>query len=155
MPMPPRRPFDHLANKLIIWIGSKQSIFLHTFLFAGAFALVMLGFDFDKVLLVLTTVVSLEAIYLGIFIQYSVNQHSRQLQDVAEDIEEVAEDIEAVEEDMEDISEDVEKLGKAEKDEVTNYQHLEEHLKSLLDEVRRFKEEKESAKQTPPPDNQV
>lgn len=153
MPMPPRRPFDDLANKLIIWIGSKQSIFLHTFLFAGAFALAMLGFDLDKVLLVLTTLVSLEAIYLGIFIQYSVNQHSRQLQDVAEDIEEVAEDIEGVEEDMEDISEDVEKLGKAEKTEITNYQHLEEHLNSLLDEVRRFKEEKAKQPPAPPAEN--
>lgn len=133
--------FDRLASQAIGWIGSKGSLLLHTIFFIGIFALQIFDFGVAEILLILTTVVSLEAIYLAIFIQYSVNRQAKALQAVAEDIEEVAEDIEGVEEDVEDISEDVENLEQAGKTESTNYQHLEEHLKELLEEVRRFKEE--------------
>lgn len=132
--------FDFLANKAINWIGSRESLVLHTIFFVGIFVLQFFGFGTAEILLILTTVVSLEAIYLAIFIQYSVNQHTKTLREVAEDIEEVAEDIEGVEEDVEDISEDVENLEQAGKTDNVNYQQLEEHVKQLLDEVRRLKE---------------
>ena len=47
-------------------VGSIWSVIIHTILFVGAFCLVLLGFSIDRVLLVLTTIVSLEAIYLSI-----------------------------------------------------------------------------------------
>ena len=40
-------------------------------------------------MLILTTIVSLEAIYLSIFIQMSVNHHSYRLDEVSEDIEDI------------------------------------------------------------------
>lgn len=57
-------------------IGSTLSIFLHTAAFASCFQAVLLGeIDLRDMLLRLTTVVSLEAIYNGLFLQNSSNRH--------------------------------------------------------------------------------
>jgi peptidoglycan hydrolase CwlO-like protein len=63
------------------------------------------------VLLVLTTLVSLEAIYLSIFIQLSVNHQARALANVEKDIDEIQEDVEEIAEDVEEIAEDVEDIA--------------------------------------------
>ena len=65
---------------------------------------------FDKMLLVLTTVVSLEAIYLAIFIQMSVNKSHEHIEDLKEDVTEIQEDIEYIQEDIEEISEDIDEI---------------------------------------------
>jgi uncharacterized membrane protein len=94
------------------WVGSTESLFVHTVLFAAAFVLALWGVPLDKILLVLTTVVSLEAIYLSIFIQMSVNRQARRLSAVSRDIEEIQEDVEDIQEDVEEIQEDVEGIEK-------------------------------------------
>lgn len=58
------------------WIGSIQSLVVHTALFALSFSLVFFGVALEQVLLVVTTAVSLEAIYLAIFIQIALNQQA-------------------------------------------------------------------------------
>ena len=57
----------------------------------------------SDILLILTTIVSLEAIYLSIFIQITVNRQSAELEEVSEDIEEIQEDVEEIQEDVEEI----------------------------------------------------
>ncbi len=91
-----QNPFsiEHLALKATKWIGSTQSLIVHTILFVSAFIVAILGIPFDRVLLVLTTIVSLEAIYLSIFIQMSVNRNEQRLDLVSEDIDEIQEEIE-------------------------------------------------------------
>ena len=98
---------ESIATRATKWIGSTQSLVLHTFLFAISFSLVLFGISFEHVLLVVTTVVSLEAIYLSIFIQMSVNRHESKLHEVSEDIDEIQEDIEDISDDIDDISEDL------------------------------------------------
>lgn len=93
------------------WIGSIESLIVHTILFASVMSLPLFGISFDTVLLVLTTIVSLEAIYLAIFIQMTVNRNTTQLHEVGKDIEEISEDIEDIQEDVEDIQEDVEEIS--------------------------------------------
>jgi SAM-dependent methyltransferase len=56
-------------------------------------------FDKNTILLVLTTIVSLEAIYLSIFIQMSVNLHSKKLQSVASEVEELQKGVEDIQDD--------------------------------------------------------
>lgn len=92
------------------WIGSTRSLIVHTFLFIGSFSLYFLGFEFEKILLVVTTIVSLEAIYLSIFIQISVNNQAKHLDEVAEDLGEIQEDVEGIEKDIDEIQEDVEEI---------------------------------------------
>ena len=70
------------------------------------FALVLFGWALNEMLLVLTTLVSIEAIYLALFIQMTVNKTTESLEDVEEDIEEIQED------DIEDDANDKE-LNKA------------------------------------------
>lgn len=91
------------------WIGSVQSLFVHSAFFIAAFLVAYLKYAaWDTMLLVLTTVVSLEAIYLAIFIQLTVNRHSEELEEVSEDVEGIQENIEGISEDVEDLGEDVE-----------------------------------------------
>ncbi len=92
------------------WVGSTNSLLVHTALFMVAFTLYFLNVELNKILLVLTTVVSLEAIYLSIFIQMSVNRQARRLREVARDVEEISEDIEGIEKDVDEIQKDVEEI---------------------------------------------
>lgn len=109
-----RKPLtlEKIAIRATRWIGSIQSLVVHTAAFVVSFALVAFGVPFDRVLLVLTTVLSLEAIYLSIFIQMSVNRSERRLHAVSKDIDEMQEDIEEISEDVHEIQEDIEEIEK-------------------------------------------
>ena len=97
---------------------------VHTILFSASFLLGVYGvFNWDRILLVMTTIVSLEAIYLGIFIQMGVNRTTLSLQDVQEDVEEIQEDVQglgenvvSLQEDVEEISEDIDEISTEEID---------------------------------------
>ena len=103
---------DKFSDKAIAWIGSIQSLIVHTIFFVVSFGLSIFDLvGFDKMLLVLTTVVSLEAIYLAIFIQMSVNKSHEHIEDLKEDVTEIQEDIEYIQEDIEEISEDIEEIS--------------------------------------------
>lgn len=99
-----RKKLDEFSNKLTCWIGSTQSIIVHTIFFIAIFSLRFLGISAPDILLLLTTIVSLEAIYLAIFIQMTVNKHSEDLEEVSEDIDEIQEDIDEIQEDVDEIS---------------------------------------------------
>jgi ABC-type multidrug transport system fused ATPase/permease subunit len=89
---------DKLTNRATTWIGSTTSLIIHTIFFAIVFVLVAFGLSLDTVLLILTTVVSLEAIYLAIFIQRSVNQQQESIAEEFDDLEEaISEDIDETE----------------------------------------------------------
>ena len=102
---------ENISEKITGWIGTPISIIFHTIFFVGIFVLKLFGIKTDQILLVLTTVVSLEAIYLSIFIQMSVNRTKESLASVEKDIDEIQEDVDDIQEDVEDIQEDVEDLN--------------------------------------------
>ena len=88
------------------WVGSIQSVVVHTLLFIASFVAVLTGeVSFDRMLLILTTVVSLEAIYLAIFIQMTINLQQESLEEVEADIDEIQEDIDEIQEDVEEMTE--------------------------------------------------
>lgn len=100
------------VSRVTSWVGSVQSLVLHTGVFIAVFVLGIAGVaSWDFLLLVLTTIVSLEAIYLAIFIQFTVNQQAKSLKEVEEDVAEIQEDVEDITEDMEDIQEDIEEIS--------------------------------------------
>jgi uncharacterized protein YoxC len=165
-----KTPDVAIAERFTSWLGSTTSIVVHTIFFIGAFALVLFGVPLDTVLLTLTTVVSLEAIYLALFIQMTVNKNTQSLADVEEDIEEIAEDVEGIEKDIDEIQEDVEGIEKdideiqedvdemqedveeIEKDSVEDDLHdeatmktlnnLQEDMKKLMEDLQALKEQK-------------
>jgi low affinity Fe/Cu permease len=105
-----RKKFEDFSKKVTRFIGSPQSIIIHTIFFIGMFSLRFFGISSSDVLLILTTIVSLEAIYLSIFIQMTVNQHAEELEEVSEDIEGIQEDVGEIQENVEEIQEDVEDI---------------------------------------------
>ncbi|MBY0376789.1 hypothetical protein K2P96_02340 [Patescibacteria group bacterium] len=110
------KKFEEFSKRLTKWIGSPQSIIVHTIFFIAMFCLRFLDVNSSDILLILTTIVSLEAIYLSIFIQMTVNKHSEELEEVSEDIEEIQEDVDEIQEDVEEIQEDIEEIEEEHKE---------------------------------------
>lgn len=140
---------ERISIQATQWIGTTQSIILHTCFFLGIFTLYLFGQSLDSILLILTTVVSLEAIYLAIFIQMTVNRNTASLQEVEEDIDEIQEDVKGLEEDVEDISEDIDEIQ--EEDELDekegqktkrSLENIETGLQKLLKDIENLKNTK-------------
>lgn len=85
--------WDKLAVKATQWLGTPASILAHTLLFL--IALLAVPFvGLDRVMLILTTGLSLEAIYLALFIQMTVNRQHKRIKGIEEDIDDILEDTE-------------------------------------------------------------
>jgi uncharacterized membrane protein len=128
---------ESLALATTRYIGSVYSLVIHSIFFVGIFALQWFGFSFDKIMLILTTVVSLEAIYLAIFIQMTVNRQAHELAEISEDVEDISEDVEDITEEME---KDDEEMAKKHQNDQERIQHIEGILKELLQEIRELKD---------------
>lgn len=135
------------VEKITGWVGSVSSLIVHSFLFVGSFTFAILGLlPWDTMLLVLTTIVSLEAIYLAIFIQMTVNAHTKSLREVEEDIDEISEDLDDLEEDIDEIKEDVEEMTEDDerdalrrKNQTIALTEITTSLKLLLEDVENLK----------------
>jgi len=125
------------SDGLIKWIGSPLSLVVHTVFFAVMLSLAFSNIGFEKVMLVLTTIVSLEAIYLSIFIQMTVNKHTEELEEVSGDIEEIQEDVDEIQKDVDEIQEDVEDIEE-EKPKII-FEKIEKNLKDLILEISELK----------------
>jgi uncharacterized protein YoxC len=136
----PLNKAEILALSVTRGIGSVWSVIIHTLLFAGAFTLVLLGIDFDRVLLVLTTIVSLEAIYLSIFIQMSVNYQGRALASVEKEIDEIAEDVEDIQENVEEMQEDVEGIQEDVEEIAEDVEEIAEDVEDIAEDVEEMQE---------------
>jgi len=148
-------------EKITSWVGSYTSLAVHTTVFALSFVSVLLGLiELDLMLLVLTTIVSLEAIYLAIFIQMSVNNQAtilheveHDIDDIAEDIDEIQvdideiqEDVDEIQEDIDEIQEDVDEMTEEEKAEEARETHHAVTLEKLTNDLHRLLKDIESLK---------
>ncbi len=123
-------------EKVIVWIGSPASLVLHTLVFIAFFAVPLLGMlSWETMFAVLTNVVSLEAIYLAIFIQMSVNRQAASLKEVEENVEELGENVESIQEDVEELGEDVEELGEDVEELGENVEELGENVEDIKEEM--------------------
>lgn len=109
-----------------------------------------LGVNWDEVLLILTTVVSLEAIYLAIFIQMTVNRTSMSLREVEADVDEIQKDVDEIQEDIDEIQEDVDEIQEdvaeqTEKDKaMENIKHDLAHLMQNIAKLGRLQDEEKA-----------
>lgn len=118
---------DKMAEGVIAWIGSTTSLAFHTLLFLLSFMLPLFKLaEFEQMLLVLTTIVSLEAIYLSIFIQMSVNKSNKHIEVIKEDVTEIQEDIDEIQEDIDEIQEDIDEIQE-DIDEIADDEDDDEH----------------------------
>jgi peptidoglycan hydrolase CwlO-like protein len=109
--MKQKKSLEDTALALTHWVGSIQSVVVHTLFFIGSFLAVVLDLvSFDRMLLILTTVVSLEAIYLAIFIQMSLNFARESLKEVEQDVDEIQHDVDEIQQDVDEIQHDVDEI---------------------------------------------
>lgn len=141
------RRIGKLSDKTTRWIGSPNSVTVHTIFFVTMIVLALTRHDADKIMLTLTTIVSLEAIYLSIFIQMTVNKHSENLEEVSEDIEEIQENVEDIQEDVEDLGEIEEEVAMEnivsltkQQEEELYVKRIEQTLGELVREVNELKQ---------------
>lgn len=152
------KQLEKTALKITKAVGSPVSIVIHSILFLGSFALAFWGFvDFDRMLLFLTTVVSLEAIYLAIFIQMTINYQSANIAEVQEDVEEISEDVgeiqedvEELQEDIEEISEDVEEMSEEDQEEEAEDEKQQKAIEAIHHDLQRLLIDIEKLKNTKP-----
>lgn len=160
----PMRRIQRAALGVTRWVGSPSSILVHSFFFAACFFAAYVHLvPFDRMLLVLTTLVSLEAIYLSIFIQISINSANEAIEEIEkdvdeiqEDVDEIQEDVEGIEKDVDEIQEDVDELQEdveemteeekkehhAEKEEKATLEEIQRDLRKLMKDITRLQEKK-------------
>jgi uncharacterized protein YoxC len=139
-----QQKIGRVSGKFIKWIGSPNSLFVHTIFFLIMIILAFSDVGFDKVMLVLTTIVSLEAIYLSIFIQMTVNKHSEELEEVSEDIDEIQEDVDEIQKDVDEIQKDVDEIQEDVEDIEEDkpkiiFEKIEKNLQDLMVEISELK----------------
>ena len=136
------------VERITTWIGSTPSLILHTIFFIVSFLLSILGvLSWNRMLLILTTVVSLEAIYLAIFIQMTVNRQAIELAEVGEDVEDIQEDLEEISHDVDEIQEDIEEINEEDAEEDRREMADSERLEQLSKDLRSVLAELEYLKQ--------
>lgn len=106
-----QQKMSKFPDNMTEWVGSKNSLIVHTIFFITMITLALSNvINFDKAMLILTTIVSLEAIYLSIFIQMTVNKQGEELEEVSEDIEEIQKDVDEIQVDVDEIQKDVDEI---------------------------------------------
>lgn len=113
------------------YIGSPTSLVVHTIFFIAVFGLQRFGFSFEQTMLILTTAVSLEAIYLSLFIQMTVNRQARKIEEVSEDVDDIQEDVDEISKDVDDIQEDVEEISKDIDEMLEDVDSIQEHTEEI------------------------
>ncbi|MDE2079528.1 MAG: DUF1003 domain-containing protein [Patescibacteria group bacterium] len=136
---PVQKQEPYVTDSIVKWIGSLNSIVFHSTVFA-AFLVLTLTFasSRDLILLVWNTIVSLEAIYLAIFIQMTVNRHTAELEEVSEDIDEIQEDVGEIQKDIDEVQEDVEDIQEDDVKDAVRRKEQVRALGELTQDVRRL-----------------
>jgi peptidoglycan hydrolase CwlO-like protein len=144
-----RKPsgLQRIALATTRWIGSPASIIIHSVIFIVAFGSVLLDLlPFDTLLLILNTIISLEAIYLALFNQLAINYANEGIDAVGKDIDELQDDIGEIQEDVGEIQEDVGEISEddAEHEAHTSRQQealvtIQNDLKKLMEDIERLK----------------
>lgn len=131
------------SEKITSWIGSKQSLYFHTLFFVIMFGLSIFNIPFSDILLILTTVVSLEAIYLAIFIQITINKQAEELKEISEDVEEISGDVEDISKDVEEIQKDVEDIQGDVEDISEDVEEIQKDVEEISEDVEEIGEDVE------------
>lgn len=73
---------ERCATSIAKGSGTTASLVIHTIIIVGVLSLYFVGVELNTVLLILTTMLSIEAIYLSIFIQFLQNRVIEQSPDI-------------------------------------------------------------------------
>ena len=133
---------ERLSMSITDNMGSPTSILIHTIGFVVIFVLYFFGVSFNDILLILTTIVSLEAIYLSLFIQMTVNRNTESLEEVEEDLENLESEVKEIGQDIEEIHEDDKKDDAIEAHQSKTLESIALELQKLLTDIEALKKTK-------------
>lgn len=134
-----RFTLEALSQQMTNSIGTTNSLIIHSLLFVGIFCLRIFDIPTEEILLILTTAVSLEAIYLAIFIQMTVNRTTASLASVEEDIDDIQGDVDSLETNLKGISDDYLEDDTDEVGVVSALKDIETLLKDLQGDIKILK----------------
>jgi uncharacterized protein YoxC len=103
--------FESIIIKVSEWVGTPESIIIHTVIFISSFGFRFFGVPLETIFLALTTVISLEAIYLSLFIQMSVNRSNVAIEEISEDVDDIIEDIDDLDKDLDNLQQDIDDMS--------------------------------------------
>ncbi|OGG50317.1 hypothetical protein A2763_01310 [Candidatus Kaiserbacteria bacterium RIFCSPHIGHO2_01_FULL_54_36] len=154
--MDPRERIRKTSFAITRAVGSPTSIVIHTLLFGACFYAAYSGhIKWELMLLTLTTIVSLEAIYLSLFIQMTLNFTTEDIEEVSEDIEEMQENLGEIQEDVGELQEDVEEISEEDSaEEQEEEKQKDEQRKTLTDiqsDLRKLMSDIEKLQSNVPP----
>ncbi len=136
-----RKIYTYMSDKITKFTGSIPSIIIHTILFIAFLLSPVFGFDFQKAMILLTTIVSLEAIYLALFIQMSINKQQEHIEEISEDVEEISEEIEEIGEDVENIEKDIDEIQEDVEDISEDVGEISEDVEDLQEDIKEGEDE--------------
>lgn len=126
-----QKALERFALSVTRWVGSPASIIGHTIFFVVCFVPIYFGTRLDDVLLFLTTAVSLEAVYLAILVQLTVNMNTRGLFQVGKDIDEIQEDIDEIQKDVDEMQVDIDEIEEEDKKESIHTKETDQTLEKI------------------------
>ena len=142
--------FRNAALSVTRWIGSPSSLIVHTVLFICSYLAAAIGWiSFESMQLAVTTIVSLEAIYLSIFIQMTINFTSASLEEVEQDIDEIQEDVGEIQEDIDELQEDVEEMSEEDAKEEKEEEIQQRTLAQIQTDLRKLVQDIEKLQHHP------
>ena len=131
------------AVKFTQWFGTIQSLFIHTLFFISFFVLYFFGWTISEILMDLTLILSLEAIYLSIFILMGVNLQNKNIDEMKENVDEMKENVEEIQEDMEELQEDVEEIQEDVEEIQEDMEEIQEDMEEIQENVEDLQEDDE------------
>ena len=135
---------EYLSTQIPRGFGSMNSLIIHTVLFGYSYFLILIGYNKSNILDLVTNIVSLEAIYLSMFILMSANLQLRKLHDVADNVRDIQEDVDEIQVDVKEIQEDVDEIQEDidEINEDDDLERIEKTLNILIKEINTLKNRK-------------
>lgn len=134
-----KEKLEEFAMAVTRSVGSLESIVIHSVIFGASFVAVLAGLvSFERMLLVLTTIVSLEAIYLSIFIQMTINYQAEDLDEIQEDLDEIQEDVDEIQEDVDEIQEDLDEIQEDDKEDDVRDEKQDKTLEEIQKDLQKL-----------------
>jgi methyl-accepting chemotaxis protein len=130
-------------------LGTIQSVLFHTIFFIAFYtAAAVFSEQSDHIISLFTNILSIEAIYLSIFIQLSVNRNNDNVEQIREDVSEISENIDDIAEDVDELNENVDDIAEDVSEMSENIDDIAEDVDELNEDEMRTQSKNPSSLQS-------
>lgn len=131
----PAKLFVAFIVDIPIKLGTIQSVVIHSIIFASFYCSAWIfPSQSDHIISLFTNLLSIEAIYLSVFIQLSVNRNNEHVEQIKEDVSELNENIDDIAEDMSELNENVDDIAE-------DVSEINENIDDIAEDVEELNED--------------